>query len=95
MRFLSGRAGRAVKQSLAALVVLLSTVVRPDDAQPGPQKAITAEQRQFVRDKVMPLLESRCFECHGAEGDPKGGLRLTGRAAVLQGGDSGPAAVPP
>ncbi|HND51867.1 MAG TPA: PSD1 and planctomycete cytochrome C domain-containing protein, partial [Pirellulaceae bacterium] len=40
--------------------------------------------------KVRPLLARRCHECHGAE-KHKGELRLTSRAALLQGGESGPA----
>ncbi len=57
---------------------------------------VTSEQREFVQQKVLPLLEARCFECHGGEqgAEPEGGLVLTRRAAALQGGDSGPAVVP-
>ena len=42
---------------------------------------------------VRPLLVEKCQSCHGAE-KAKGGLRLDSRAALLRGGDSGPAAVP-
>ena len=42
---------------------------------------------------VRPLLVEKCQSCHGAE-KAKGGLRLDSRAALLKGGDSGPAAVP-
>lgn len=41
---------------------------------------------------VKPLLQRHCFKCHGD--DPKkikGGLVLTSRAAILKGGDTGPA----
>ncbi|WP_205678716.1 PSD1 and planctomycete cytochrome C domain-containing protein [Aquisphaera insulae] len=41
---------------------------------------------------VRPLLVERCIRCHGAE-KASGGLRLDSRAAILRGGDSGPAAV--
>jgi cytochrome c553 len=42
---------------------------------------------------VRPLLIDRCQKCH--EGDEaKSGLRLDSRAAILAGGDSGPAVVP-
>ena len=53
---------------------------------------VTPEQRQFVEQKVLPLLEARCFECHKAQS--KGGLSLANRAAMLAGGESGPAIVP-
>jgi uncharacterized membrane protein/mono/diheme cytochrome c family protein len=33
--------------------------------------------------QVRPLLEARCFECHGEKRRPKGDLRLTDMAAVL------------
>jgi Protein of unknown function (DUF1549)/Protein of unknown function (DUF1553)/Planctomycete cytochrome C len=49
---------------------------------------------EFVEREVRPLLVERCYKCHGNLAEPKGGLKLTDRAAVLKGGDSGPAAVP-
>ena len=54
----------------------------------------TPQQLQFVRDKVQPLLQARCAECHGRESEARGGLRLTSRSAMLQGGDSGAVIVP-
>ena len=43
------------------------------------------------------VFERECASCHSLDGrgpeKPKGGLRLTSRAAVLRGGDTGPAAV--
>lgn len=53
-----------------------------------------AARLQFVRAKVLPLLEARCFECHKDPRDHRGGLLLTSRKAMLRGGDSGPAIVP-
>ena len=60
--------------------------VRADDEPP--------EQEAFVRDKVVPLLEARCWECHGNDDEPKGSLSLLNRQSTLAGGDSGPAIVP-
>ncbi len=54
----------------------------------------TAEQSEFFRSKVLPLLESRCFECHGNQDDIEGDLRLTSLKAMLAGGESGAAVVP-
>lgn len=51
-----------------------------------------AEGLRFTRD-VLPLLEDRCFGCHGKGETLEGNLDLTSRAAVLKGGDSGPALV--
>ena len=38
------------------------------------------------------LLVQKCLKCHG-DRKPKGGLKLTARAHLLRGGDSGPAVV--
>lgn len=39
---------------------------------------------------VRPVLVDKCFRCHGGQKD-SGGLRVDSRAALLAGGDSGPA----
>ncbi|MEO6809607.1 MAG: PSD1 and planctomycete cytochrome C domain-containing protein [Isosphaeraceae bacterium] len=52
-----------------------------------------ADPGAFFEAKVRPILATRCFACHGPK-KQKGGLRLDSRAAVLQGGDSGPAVDP-
>src|SRR5262249_44227074 len=44
----------------------------------------------FFDKQVLPILKANCFRCHGGA-KPKGGLTLTSRAGVLQGGDRGPA----
>ncbi len=43
---------------------------------------------------VAPILENRCWYCHGEE-EQESGLRLDRRASMLNGGDSGLAAVVP
>ena len=55
-------------------------------------RAVTPAEKHFLA-KVQPLLEARCVSCHGPE-KQKGGLRLDSRAAVLKGGETGPAVVP-
>lgn len=45
----------------------------------------------FFRERVLPLLEAHCFDCHGGGERLRGGLRLTSRAGLLAGGDQGPA----
>ena len=45
-----------------------------------------------LRKKFARLLAARCHECHGPQ-KQKGNLRLDSRAAVLAGGDTGPAVV--
>jgi mono/diheme cytochrome c family protein len=54
--------------------------------------ASAADPAEYLRD-VKPILAARCFSCHGG-GKQRGGLRLDTAAAILKGGDSGPAAVP-
>ncbi len=48
---------------------------------------------EFFENQIRPLLIERCYKCHGDIDKPKGGLKLTSRAAVLVGGETGPAAV--
>jgi hypothetical protein len=47
---------------------------------------------EFFEAEVRPLLVERCVRCHD-EKTSKAGLKLTSRASLLAGGDSGPAAV--
>ena len=63
------------------------------DSQESP--TFDAASVEFFQTKVKPLLEARCFECHGPETKVlKGGLSLVSRTAILRGGDSGAAIVP-
>lgn len=55
--------------------------------------AVIAQPMDYLRD-VQPLLEERCYPCHGPE-KRKGGLRLDIKVAAWQGGDSGDAAIVP
>ena len=63
-------------------------------ADPKPPE-FTKEQVAFYTEKVAPVLKVNCLKCHG--NDPKklrGEFDLRTRAAVLKGGETGPAAVP-
>ena len=70
-------------------------------ADEAPAKAVgadgkaSAEQLKFFRQQVKPILESRCLKCHGGEAKIRGKLRLTSRAHVLRGGETGPAVTLP
>lgn len=55
------------------------------------EKSFSKEQIEFFEKRVQPILKARCLKCHGREEKIRGGLRLTGRAAVLKGGDQGAA----
>ena len=52
-----------------------------------------AQDVDFNRD-ISPILEERCWSCHGGD-DPESGLRLDRRPQMLKGGDTGLAAVVP
>jgi cytochrome c553 len=54
---------------------------------------LAPESAQFFENRIRPLLAETCFRCHG-EKNRKGNLRLDSRAAILTGGDRGPALVP-
>jgi mono/diheme cytochrome c family protein len=61
----------------------------PAQAVPPPS---AEDDTQFFTQKVRPVLAQSCYKCHTTE--VAGGLRLDSHAAVLKGGDSGPAMVP-
>lgn len=52
----------------------------------------TREAIAFFEREVRPLLAEHCYECHGPDAKrAKGGLRFGSHAALIEGGDSGPA----
>ncbi len=53
----------------------------------------TREELDFFENDIRPLLAKHCYSCHGNNGKHEGELRVNGRAAILQGGASGPAVV--
>ncbi len=69
---------------ITAMVVLAgalsATVARSDEP---------AAESDFARD-IQPILNAHCVECHGTK-KQENGLRLDYGAALLRGGDSGPA----
>lgn len=54
--------------------------------------AQAADERDFFRTRVEPILVGRCLECHGMES--RGGLDLRTEKSVRAGGDSGEVIVP-
>jgi Protein of unknown function (DUF1553)/Protein of unknown function (DUF1549)/Planctomycete cytochrome C len=55
----------------------------------------SSEQLEFFEREVRPLLVEHCYSCHsGTAKKLQAGLRVDSRAALLGGGDSGPAIVP-
>src|SRR5207237_802052 len=72
-----------------AIVVLLTAGLHP----PLAKAAVPPVDDEFFEKKVRPILVAKCASCHGPE-KQKGGLRLDSRAAMLKGGDTGPAVIP-
>lgn len=69
---------------LAVLLACCSAGLSQDAADFAP------ENTEFFDSEVLPLLKQNCLKCHAGE-SPKGDLLLTSRAAILKGGESGPA----
>ena len=46
----------------------------------------TPEQIGIFEKEVQPVLENRCYKCHGDRKKVKGSLRLISRASELKGG---------
>lgn len=56
-------------------------------------QAADADHETFFETQIRPVLAGTCLKCHGGE-KTNGGLRVDSRAALIKGGDSGPALVP-
>src|SRR5262245_37476295 len=73
-----------------ALLLCLLLCAHATSAEPSNDEA-----NEFFEKKIRPLLVENCFECHSNKlKEPKAGLRLDGRAAMLKGTEVGPAFVP-
>src|SRR4051794_33088197 len=48
---------------------------------------------EFFEKRIRPLLAENCYQCHGPE-KQRSALRLDSMAAILKGGERGPAVVP-
>src|SRR5437016_4276386 len=61
-------------------------------APAGAEPAVSdAERIAYFQTQVLPILQASCFKCHGDGEKIKGGLRLSSRRGILDGGDTGPA----
>ncbi len=49
---------------------------------------------EFFEKKVRPVLADNCYNCHSANTNSRGGLRVDDRNGMIQGGGRGPAVVP-
>src|SRR5687767_6984090 len=76
------RVGRRLGFGFALLLIL---------SRPAPVAA--DDSAEFFEKRIRPLLVEHCHGCHGPA-KQKASLRLDSRAAVLEGGDNGPAVTP-
>ena len=49
---------------------------------------------EFFEKKVRPILVDNCYNCHSANTNAKGGLRVDDRNGLLQGGNARPGGRP-
>ncbi len=75
---------RAIATAMLLGVALAATPVA---------KAETVGTPPTFEHEIKPLLEQKCFECHG-DGNTKGGLSLASLTEVMAGVESGPVIVP-
>ena len=54
----------------------------------------SSKQLDFFESRIRPVLIEHCLECHSGGAKQKGGLDLSFRNGLLNGGESGPAVVP-
>jgi Protein of unknown function (DUF1553)/Protein of unknown function (DUF1549)/Planctomycete cytochrome C len=73
---------------IACTFLLVNVPIVAEDAK----AKIPDEQVRYFEAHVRPLLAEKCWSCHG-EKEAKGGLRLDSKNAILNGGESGAAAV--
>ena len=76
---------------LAAAVAPAQTL--PTQTAPTSDQADSPDARKFFETHIRPLLAQQCLHCHGPKRQ-RGELRLDSLAAMLKGGESGPAIVP-
>ncbi|HEX4146778.1 MAG TPA: PSD1 and planctomycete cytochrome C domain-containing protein [Pirellulales bacterium] len=81
---------RCLAQSTATALTVLALISAEIARADSPR----AEGIEFFENEIRPLLARNCFECHGENEKPSGGVRLDSRAAILRGGESGPVVAP-
>ncbi len=72
--------------TLWAALTLMSSLLMPAEA-------ISADDEVMFEKEIRPLFVQTCFKCHGGD-STSAGLRIDSLAALLAGGDSGPAIIP-
>jgi hypothetical protein len=78
---------------VALLGAVLAGAVWWSPASQQPAAKDPPKDDTLFTSKIRPTLEGTCFKCHGGE-KVRGGLKVDSRAALLKGGESGPAIIP-
>ena len=80
-----------MSQPIAARLLLVVVLI----AQSATQARADSASVDFFERKIRPVLVEHCYSCHSQQAKKsRGGLRVDSRAALLAGGDRGPALVP-
>ncbi len=70
------------------------TFVGPIASLRAQDAAANAEAIAYFETHIRPVLATKCYDCHSANVQAKGGLRLDTKDGILVGGSSGPALSP-
>src|SRR5277367_3765451 len=74
---------------LSLALMALAPVTAAAQTNPTDEAAL-----DFFEKKVRPVLVNNCYNCHSANTNSKGGLRVDDRNGLLHGGKRGPAVIP-
>ena len=69
-------------------------MLKPEKRASSSKPVFSKESITFFNEKILPLLENNCYECHG-NNQSKGDFQLKSRRDVLLGGASGEPAIVP
>src|SRR5262245_9251478 len=76
------------------IVPLAAALLAWPSAASGQGASGSQAEVEFFEKKVRPLLVDNCNNCHSADANSRGGLRVDDRNGLLVGGNRGPAIVP-
>lgn len=81
-------------QPTTLILLLALTTVQVLGQTPSGAKGGQAVGADFFNQKILPVLQQKCLNCHQTGRKMKGGLAVDSLAALIAGGDSGPSLVP-
>ncbi len=79
------------------LVIFLTLALLVNTPRPAPAQIAARDEEaalDFFERKIRPLLIDNCYNCHSANTNSRGGLRVDDRSGLTTGGSRGPAVVP-